>query len=211
MPARFPDRTNGIHAVTDGHRGNELAAVRIHDGHQLVAATGKQPPMLAIDRQSSRLLARSQRPARLHFQFAGIERHEFTLVFNVDEDFAFFVTDRKLRFPIHFDRAHDLAFGGVDRGDIIAPAVEGEDALARGIVKNRVRILANLNLVERFQSLQIENSHGSFATIADEAAAELRGQGNAMHAGSVRDIADGLSGLRVDHDDVGGSRNIQPI
>ncbi len=39
----------GVHTLADRKRGDYFAAVRIHDGHQLVAATGKQPPMLAID------------------------------------------------------------------------------------------------------------------------------------------------------------------
>ena len=80
-------------------------AVGIHDGHQLVAASGKQPPMFAIDGQSSRFFARRQRPARLYLQLVRIERHQLALVFDIHENFAFFVTDRKLRLPIQLDRA----------------------------------------------------------------------------------------------------------
>ena len=93
-----------------------------------------------------------------------------------------------------------VALGGIDRSDIVAPAVEGEDPLAGGIVKNRVRIFADLDLAEHLQTAQIENAHGVLAPVADEPAAEFRRQGNAMHSGSIRDIAHGLAGIRVDHD-----------
>ena len=42
---------------------NQFPAVGVDHRHQLVAAPGKQPPMLAIDGQPGRFFARRQRPA----------------------------------------------------------------------------------------------------------------------------------------------------
>ena len=200
-----------VNPPADRDRGDQLAAIGIHNGHHLVVATGEQPPMFSIHGQPGRFFARSQRPARLDLEFVGIECHEFTFVFNVDEDFAFLVTDRKLWLPIHLDSADHLTLGRVDGSDIVAPAVESEDPLAGRIKENRVRVFAGLNLVEHFQRVQVKNTHGSLASVADEPAAELRRQGNAMHAGRIRNIAHGLSRIRIDHDDVRGPGNVQTI
>ena len=94
-----------IDAVADRKRGDELPAVRIDDGHQFVAATGKQPPMFAIDGQSAGSSQGASGQRDFTSSLLGSSAMQLALVFDIHEDFAFLVADRKLGLPIHFDGA----------------------------------------------------------------------------------------------------------
>src|SRR5579863_7935633 len=87
---------SGIDSVTNWQRGDHFAAVGIHDRHLLVVTAGKQPPVLAIYGQSTRLLAGRQRPARFHRQFARVNGDDLTLIFDVYEDSALLIADSEL-------------------------------------------------------------------------------------------------------------------
>src|SRR5207244_5746932 len=90
---------------------------------------------------------------------------------------------------------------------IMAAAIEGEHALAGAIIKNGVGILSGFDLVQRLQCVQIENANGPFTAITDVAPAKFLGEGNAMHAGCIRNVSNGPAGIGVDHNDVGGARD----
>ena len=140
-----------VHSFTNRHRGDELAAVGIHDSHHFVVARGKQSPIFAIESQSTRLRAGSQGPARLHCQLVGIKREQLAFVFQIDKNFTLAVADGELRLPIQLDGADDCAFGGVNGSGIITMAVESEDTVRRRIEKDGVRVVANFDLAQRFQ------------------------------------------------------------
>src|SRR5205823_8610978 len=124
-----------------------------------------------------------------------------------DEDFAFLVADREFGFAVEFDRARDSALLGVDCGGIVAAAIESKHALAGAIIKNGVGILSGFDLVQRLQCVQIENANGPFTAITDESPAKFLGEGDAMHAGCIWDVSDGLAGIGVDNHDVCGARD----
>ena len=91
----------------------------------------------------------------------------------------------------------------------LAAAVHGEDALADGIVDDGVGILAGLDLAADRQGLGVEDGHGVGATVADEAAAEFRRKRDAVHTGSVGNVAYHLAAGRIEHDDVGRARDVE--
>src|SRR5205823_6451920 len=102
-------------------------------------------------------------------------------VFNVDEEFSLAGTYAELGLAVERNLAHDFAGGCVDSCRIMATAVEGENALGCWIVENCVGVLAHIfYFVDRFQRIQIENRDRAFASIAGEAAAEIRGKRDSM-------------------------------
>src|SRR5437879_10345719 len=110
-------------------------------------------------------------------------------MFDFAEAFAVLVAEREFGFTVEFDRARDSALLGVDCGDIMAAAIEGEHALAGAIIKNGVGILSGFDLVQRLQCVQIENANDPFTAITDVAPAKFLGEGNAMHAGCIRNVS----------------------
>src|SRR5205823_5838870 len=123
----------------------------------------------------------------------GVERLNFRLVFDVDEDAALFIADCKLRFTVKLDGSKDSSFGGVDDGRIVTSSVQGEDALGSGIVENRIRILSDFDFARSLERFEIEDVHCALTSVAGKAAAELMGEGNAMNSGSIGNVADLLA------------------
>src|SRR5207247_10957564 len=110
-------------------------------------------------------------------------------------------------FAVQFYCAGDSSLGRVDCGDIMAAAIESEHALAGAIVKNCVGIFSGFDFGQSLQRIQIENTDGAFTAITDVASAKFLGEGDAMHAGCIRNVSNGLAGIRIDHDDMGGARD----
>src|SRR4029077_8896184 len=95
----------------------------------------------------------------------------------------------------------DLPGCGVDGSGVIAPAVKREHALRRGVINDRVRVLAGgLDFGERFQSLQIVYRDGVRPAVAGVALAQVRRKSRAMNALRIRQIADYFAAdLLTDH------------
>jgi hypothetical protein len=72
-------------------------------------------------------------------------------------------------------------------------SVEGEDTFGGGIVKDCVGIVADFDFSDELQSLDVKDRDRPFPSVADKAAAEFRRQRDAVHAGSIRDIANRLA------------------
>ena len=123
----------------------DFAAIGIDYGHHLVIAADEEAAVLAVEGQSAGLGAGRERPLRFHFQLVGIDHGQFALVFDIDEDLALGVAGRELGLAVELDRAEHFAAGGIDGGGVLAASVEGEDALGRRIVENRVGILADFH------------------------------------------------------------------
>jgi hypothetical protein len=82
-------------------------------------------------------------------------------------------------------------------------AVEGEDAVRRGIVDDRVGVLGRVHLAQRLQGFQIEHDDRAvIAEVAKPCSSSLRDR-DAMRAVDARDLADGFAGrittIRVCH------------
>ncbi len=150
--------------------------------------------MLAINGESAGLGAGRERPLGFHFELRGIDRDQFALVFDVDEDFSLGVAGGELGLAVEFNRAENGAIGRIDGGGILAASVEGEDALGGGIVEDGVGIFASFYFAaDSSESLDVENCDRSFAAVADETASELGSEGDTVNARSVRDVADALA------------------
>src|SRR5579871_2374897 len=89
-----------IHAFANGWCSNYLSAICIHHSHHLVAASGKQPAMLLVHGQPTRLFTRGQRPAFHYSSFFGVDAGYLTLVFNIYKNTAFAVSHAKFRFAV---------------------------------------------------------------------------------------------------------------
>src|SRR6267154_3904621 len=115
-------------------------------------------------------------------------------VFVVDPDGTLAVGDGEFRFAAEGNGADDRAVCGVDSGGVFAAAVEAEDALGGGIVNDGVGIGVGFRGADDFQCLYIEDGHGVGATVAGEAAAEVRSDGDTVDPRSVGNVSfDGVS------------------
>src|ERR1700742_1332688 len=104
--------------------------------------------MLAVYRETGRLLPRRDGPAREHCELRRVEIDHGALVFEVDEDVAALVRDRGLGPTVKWDSAGHGVRTCVNRGRVVARAVHREDALRRGVVDYRVRVLADGYLLQ---------------------------------------------------------------
>src|ERR1700731_355690 len=94
-----------IHVVTDRQRGDDLAGVGIHDGHEFVAAANKYSAMGAVHRHAARRSARSRGPALLYAEFAGIDLEDQALVFQIVVNEAIAIRGGKLWSAAKLDRS----------------------------------------------------------------------------------------------------------
>src|SRR6266852_6509256 len=133
---------------------------------------------------------------------------EFGGVFVIDPEGAFAVRDREFGFTAEGNGTDDGAVGGVDGGGIFAAAVEGEDALGGGVVDDGVGIGVGFYGADGFQSFEIEDGDGVGAAIAGEAAAEVRSDGDAVHALRVGNVAFDSVGISVHDHSVRGVGNV---
>src|SRR6266851_6131057 len=110
-------------------------------------------------------------------------------VFVIDPKGAFAVSDREFGFAAEGNRADDGTVGGVDGGGIFAAAIEGEDALGGGVINDGVGISVGFYGADGFQSFEIEDGDSVGAAVAGEAAAEVGGDSDAVHALRVGNVA----------------------
>src|SRR5216684_3901871 len=121
-------------------------------------------------------------------------------VFVIDPEGALAVRDREFGFTAEGNGTDDGAVRGVDGGGIFAAAVESEDALGGGVVDDGVGISVGFYGADGFQSFEIEDGDSVGAAVAGEAAAEVRSDGDAVHALRVGNVAfDGVGVGVHDH------------
>src|SRR5450756_861415 len=106
--------TGGVYSRSDSRTRDYLAGPHVDDRHGLVAAASEQPLVHAIDRQSARLRARREWPARLDHERLRIKYRDLALVLDVYVHLAA-VADSGLRFAAEVDGAEDGSIRGVDR------------------------------------------------------------------------------------------------
>src|SRR5262249_38331759 len=140
------------------------------------------------------------RPARFDVQLFGIYRYDLALVVEVYEDRAFAVGSRELGVTTQRDQSRHFAGFGFDSRRVGATAIEGEHAVRRRIVDDAIGISANLHLSDGLQRLWIKDRNGTITPVAGEAASEIVGDGDAVHAGRVGNFPRALAGIGVkDH------------
>jgi hypothetical protein len=100
-----------------------------------------------------------------------------------------YTVPRELGLAAQGDGGRHRAARRVDCGRVLAAPVEGEDAAGGRLVDDGVGILARLGLAELLESLQIEYRDRARAPVARKSAAQLRGEGDAVDALGVRDLA----------------------
>src|ERR1700740_199116 len=116
-------------------------------------------------------------------------------VFVVDVDAAFVVGDGEFGPAAEGNRTDNGAVSGVDYGGVFAAAVKGEDALRGGIVDDGIGVGVGLSGADGLQGFEIEDGDGVRATVAGEAAAKIRRDGDAVHVLRIGNVA--LDGVGV--------------
>src|SRR5882672_2243814 len=145
----------------------------------------------------------------MHFSdLLRVDLNELGSILVVYEDAAPAVSDGEFRFAAESERAGDGAIGGVDRRGVLAAAIEGEDAFADGVVDDGVGIGVRFNCDNGLQRLEVEDGYIVRTAVTGEAAAEFGGDGDAMNALRVWDAADDFVRIRVQHDNLGGVRDV---
>ncbi len=97
--------------------------------------------------------SRRNRPARFHFQAAGINCQDLTFVFQVVIDGPFPV-GTQFRCPSQIDRAHLVSRRRVNRCRIVAIAVQRADPLGRRVVDDAVSVSSALACPTTFNVLR---------------------------------------------------------
>src|SRR4029077_15440444 len=136
----------------------------------------------------------------LHRQGLGVDLVDLAQILHVDEHLAGGVRGGELGLAAELDGAGDLPGLGVDHGGVLRAAVEGEDARGGGGVEDGVGVLAGrLDLAYGGEGLEVEDGDHRAAAVADEAAVEVVGDGDAVDAGGLLYVADRLAAVDVDH------------
>ena len=199
---------SGVGTIADGRSGNDCAGVGVDNGHYFFIADGESAAVLDVHGETRRRLARSKRPAMRFGEFLRVELNELVCVFDVDEDAALAIGLGELGFAAESESSGDCAVGTIDRGGVLAAAVEGEDALGDGVVDDGIGIGVSFYGAERCQGFHVEDHCEVGATGADKAAAEVWRERDAVDALGVGDVAFDGVGVGVHDDDVGAVRNV---
>src|SRR6185369_15966110 len=139
-----------------------------------------------------------------------VERRNFALILDVDEDFSGSRAHAELRLTVERDRADYFPGSRLDGSRVVAAAIEGKHALGGWIEKDCVRILTNvLNLGDGFEGIEIEDGDRALAAVTGEAAAKTGSEGNAVDPGRVENVADLFPRVGLENDDVGSARDEQ--
>jgi hypothetical protein len=148
---------------------------------------------------------------RLDRQGLGIDRYDLAAVLDVDEDPPLEIGGGELGLAAELDGAHHLARLRVQDGGVVGAAVEGEDPGGDRVVEDGVGVLArHLNLGDRGEGLEVEEGHRGALAVADEAAAEVVGDGDAVDSREIPHVPHGLAAVGVDHGDFRGVRDVEP-
>ena len=202
-------KRRGVDALTGFQACDHPAIPAVHHQHLPVAAAEEKPVMFQVDCQARGLLARGDGPVLHDCVRFGIDHQELILVFQIQIDLSRArVGLRVLRFATHGDRRDDLARLRRKYRDRLAAPVEGVDLAPTRLVENGVRVLAGGHLGDGLQCLQVDDTRLVLAAIARKTPPQLRREGNAMHPGRVRDLADDLVAAGVDHDHLRGVSHI---
>src|ERR1700730_15952217 len=137
-----------------------------------------------------------------------VDLDELGSILVVHEDVAFAVGDGEFGFAAKSERASHGAIGRIDGCGVLAPTIEGENALADGIVDDGIRIDVGLNRTDGLQRFQVEDGYIVRTAVAGEAATEFGSDGDAMNALGVCDIANDFERIRVQHDNLGSVRDV---
>ncbi len=106
--------SRGVGTLANRWGSHHLAAVRVHNRHNLFIAHREETPAFEIHGQSGGTFARGQWPAVGLGQFLRVELDQLRGVFIVDEDAALAVGCGEFRLTSQGQRADDRAIGGVD-------------------------------------------------------------------------------------------------
>src|SRR6266852_2013522 len=172
----------GIRAIADGRRGDDLAGIRVHYGHHFFVADGKEAASGDVHGEAGRRFARRERPVVEFLEALRIEMMELGGILVVHIESALTVGDSEFRLAAKSNGADHRAIRGVDGSGVFAATVEGEDALADGVIKDGVGIGVGLDRADGLESFEVEDSDRVGAAVAGEAAAEGGSDGDAMDA-----------------------------
>ena len=201
-----------VDALADRQRREQLAGRKVDHGHQPVRAPDEQPFDFPIDCQASRFLTGCQRPSRRHGQGLGVDRHQFSLVLDVDEDSPLPVMDRKFGFAAQPDRPQHGPGRGIERGRVGAAAVKREHPAGGGLIDDRIRIPArHLDSADHRQGCQVEDRDGGIPAITGKPPMKIRGQGNPMHPRRVRNVAHDRIAVGIDDHHMGAVGHVEPM
>jgi hypothetical protein len=112
------------------------------------------------------------------------------LIFQIHVDSPVAVGHSELGTSAQVDRAHSGSTLGIDHRGTVWIAIHHKNTFRRGIVEHAVGVLVSFSLASRLECFQIEDNYFSLAAIADESAAKLVRQGDAVVLLEPSDIAD---------------------
>ncbi len=119
---------------------NDFARRGVRNRHHLVVADRKQPVIRDVDRQPGWLFTAREWPNRQDRELLGIDHRKAALVLEVHEHMPCPVGRCELRFGVQRDGAQDGMGFGIDGRRVAASAVERENTVRSGLVKNGIGI-----------------------------------------------------------------------
>ena len=186
-----------VDALTDRQRRDDRSGLIVRHRHHAAAAAAEQTMVCGVDRHRHRVRARRRRPPPRHRQRLRVDLDDLRGVSEVRVDLA---VDRRravLGLPAERDVGHELPCG-IDHRRRVRIAVEGEYAIGRRVVDDRVGILRRRDAAERLVGLQIEHDDVAAVSRRRETVSGLRRDRGAVRAVDVLHLAEQLSVAGVD-------------
>ena len=134
--------------------------------------------------------------------------NQFRCIFVVHENAALAVHRSKFRLPAQRQSTRNGTVRSVDGGRVFPAPIESEHALADRVIHDGVRVRVRLDGADGLQRLQVENRDVVAAAVAGESTAKVGGDGDAVHALRIGNIAFHGIRIRVHDHGVRSSRDV---
>ncbi len=149
------------------------------------------------------------------FHQGGIDHGHLILVDKIDVGFAFAINGNALWLAAEIDRGVGLAGSGIDirldRDQQARIAAGGEHAIAGGVEFDVIGIIGGFDASEHGIGGEVKDDDRSSAAVADEAAVDLGDDCDAVGALLPGYVSQGLAGLGIDDQRVGGARDEEAL
>ncbi len=196
-----------VYTLPDGNGAKHFSRVAVDESHELVVTADDEYFVGGVDGEAGRRFAGGERPGVFDFEGPRVELDEGTLVFEIDEDFAFAIGGAEFRFTAEGDGGDEFARRGVYGRGGGGVTVKGEDTLGEWIVDDTIGVLVGFYIAEGFERSEIEHGGIGGVAVRGETFIKFVGEGDAVDTLCVWNVVDDFALIGIDDNNVGAARD----